>query len=101
MAKIKASTEVLNSTASEIRTLNNTMTSKLEAIQKEVNNLVNVSYISDAATKALEKMNTYKKPIDDYKANVEKYADFLVRAAQNIESTEITIEQNTSGLEFH
>ena len=101
MAKVKVSTQQLIDTAKNIRTINDKMTSLLEDIQKAINTCTSADWLSDAANATKEKMDSYKQPIQDYKAAVEKYATFLDEAAAHYEETEIMLEQNTSGLEFH
>ena len=101
MALQKVSTAELINTAEKIQEFNNKMTENLKEIQEIINTVIGADWIGDAATKTKEKMDTYNKPIEEYKANLEKYVKFLKDAAQHYEEIEIQIERNTEGTEFH
>ncbi|MBQ6264640.1 MAG: WXG100 family type VII secretion target [Clostridia bacterium] len=101
MALVKVSTQQLTDTAGKIRAINEEMTRILGDIQTAINTCTSADWLSDAANATKEKMDTYKEPIQNYKAAVEKYATFLMDAAAHYEETEIMLEQNTSGMEFH
>ena len=77
---IQISTQVLLDTADKVRTINNTLDSKLADINKNMNDL-EATWKSDAASD---------------KNVVESYAKFLVNTAQNYESTESGIQSNAS-----
>ncbi len=95
MADIKISTQVLTDTAEKVRSINNTLDSKLADINKEMNNLES-SWKSDAATDIRAAMNALKPRFEEYKNVIESYAKFLVNTARNYETTETTI-QNHAG----
>ena len=101
MALVKVTTQQLTDTAGKIRQINDAMTRLLEDIQTAINTCTSADWLSDAANATKEKMDSYRDPIQDYKAAVEKYATFLDQAAEHYEETEIMLEQNTSGMEFH
>ena len=90
---IQISTQVLIDTAEKVRTINDTLDSKLADINKNMNELES-TWKSDAATDIRLAMNALKPRFEEYKAVVESYARFLVNTAQNYESTESAIQTN-------
>lgn len=92
---IQISTQVLLDTADKVRTINNTLDSKLADINKNMNDL-EATWKSDAASDIRAAMNALKPRFEEYKNVVESYAKFLVNAAQNYESTESGIQSNAS-----
>ncbi len=92
---IQISTQVLLDTADKVRTINNTLDSKLADINKNMNDL-EATWKSDAASDIRAAMNALKPRFEEYKNVVESYAKFLVNTAQNYESTESGIQSNAS-----
>ncbi|MGN0179457.1 MAG: pore-forming ESAT-6 family protein [Monoglobaceae bacterium] len=90
---IQISTQVLMDTAEKVRSINNTLDSKLEEINKNMNDL-DATWKSDAATEIRAAMNALKPRFEEYKSVVESYAKFLVNTAQSYESTESAIQAN-------
>ena len=92
---IKISTQVLLDTAQKVRDINSTMDSKLNDINKNMNDL-EASWKSDAATDIRAAMNALKPRFEECKNVVESYAKFLVNTAQSYESTESAIQNNAN-----
>lgn len=90
---IQISTQVLLDTADKVRTINNTLDTKLADINKNMNDL-EATWKSDAATDIRAAMNALKPRFEEYKNVVESYAKFLVSTAQSYETTESTIQNN-------
>lgn len=92
---INVSSEVLNETASKIRTCNSEMDEQLNDILNQVNSLEK-SWSSTASSTIRDAMNAMKPKFEQYKEVVESYAKFLVDTAQLYEETESTINTNAS-----
>lgn len=95
MADIKISTQVLTDTAEKVRTINNTLDSKLAEINKNMNDLES-SWKSDGATDIRAAMNAMKPRFEEYKNVIESYAKFLVNTARSYEATEATVQSNAA-----
>lgn len=91
---IQISTQVLVDTAEKVRSINNTLDSKLAEINKNMNDLESTWWKSDAATDIRAAMNALKPRFEEYKNVVESYAKFLVTTAQSYETTEGAIQNN-------
>lgn len=92
---IQISTQVLLDTADKVRSINNTLDSKLAEINKNMNAL-EASWKSDAATDIRAAMNAMKPRFEEYKNVVESYAKFLVKTAQGYEATESAIQSRAN-----
>lgn len=92
---IQISTQVLLDTADKVRTINNTLDSKLADINKNMNDL-EATWKSDAASDIRAAMKALKPRFKEYKNVVESYAKFLVNTAQSYETTEGSIQSNAS-----
>ena len=92
---IQISTQVLLETADKVRTINNTLDTKLADINKNMNDL-EATWKSDAATDIRAAMNALKPRFEEYKNVVESYAKFLATTAQSYETTESAIQNNAS-----
>ena len=90
---IRVSTDVLRNTAKKVRDINLVLDQKLAEINKNMNSLEQ-SYQSDASTEIRANMNALKPRFEEYKRVVESYADFLVKTAEQWETTEATITHN-------
>ena len=95
MAGIKISTQVLTSTASEIRTLNTKLDEDLAACNTAMNNLES-TWQSDAASDIRTAMNNLKPRFEEYKSVIESYAKFLDATAASYEATEQAVQSNAS-----
>lgn len=92
---IQISTQVLIDTADKVSNINKTLDSKLTDINKNMNDL-EATWKSDAASDIRAAMNALKPRFEEYKNVVESYAKFLVKTAQNYETTEGAIQSNAS-----
>ncbi|NEN84034.1 pore-forming ESAT-6 family protein [Paenibacillus elgii] len=92
---ISISTAEVTQTAATIRTLNSSLTAKLEEIKKEMNGLTS-SWDSDASRTIQDKFNGNAQKFSDYRAVVDSYAAFLDNTVSNYDATETTINSNAS-----
>ena len=92
---IQVSTQVLVDTATEVRSINNTLDAKLADCNKSMNDL-EATWKSDAASDIRANMNALKPRFEEYKSVIESYCKFLDTTAQSYESTESTIQSNAS-----
>ncbi|MCP3776055.1 pore-forming ESAT-6 family protein [Paenibacillus sp. MZ04-78.2] len=92
---ISISTAEVTQTAATIRTLNGSLTTKLEEIKKEMNSLTS-SWDSDASRTIQDKFNANSQKFSDYRAVVDSYAAFLDNTVSNYDATETTINSNAS-----
>lgn len=92
---IRISTQDLITTAKRVRDINDTLTQKLEDINKNMNDL-EATWKSDAAADIRRAMNALKPRFEEYKNVVESYAKFLTNTAQSYESTESAVQTNAS-----
>jgi len=95
MAGIKISTQVLTSTASEVRTLNAKLDEDLAACNTAMNNLKS-TWQSDAADDIRAAMDALKPRFEEYKRVIESYAKFLDSTAASYEATEQSVQSNAS-----
>lgn len=95
MAGIKISTQVLISTASEVRSLNAKLNEDLASCNTAMNNLES-TWQSDAATDIRAAMNNLKPRFDEYQKVIESYAKFLDSTAASYEATEQAVQSNAS-----
>ena len=93
MADIKISTQVLMDTAGKVRSINATLTEKLNEINYTMQSLEG-SWKSDAATDIRTAMQNLKPRFEQYNSVVESYAKFLVNTAQSNDSTEGAVQTN-------
>jgi len=93
---IKISTQVLHDTATEIRGYNQQMDDNLKQVDKAIDNLES-TWKGVAGTTIRNIMNAFReKHFESYRAVVEEYAKFLDATAEQYETTENTIVNNTS-----
>ncbi len=95
---IKISLDEVSSTASTIRTLNNSMNLSLENIKKEINNLSS-TWQSDAGETIRARFNTMSTSFEEYKKIVDSYATFLDDTVSTYETTENTINANADAFQ--
>lgn len=92
---IQISTQVLVDTAGRIRSINGTLDTKLNEINKAMNSL-EASWKSDAATDIRAAMNAMKPRFEEYRNVVESYAKFLEKTAGLYDNTEQSIQNNAA-----
>lgn len=95
---INVSTQEMRDTAQEIRQRKTTLREYLNNINKKMNDLER-SWTSEAATEIRKKMNAMQGRFNEYDTVVEKYASFLVKAAEMYEETEATAKRNASAFQ--
>lgn len=93
MAGVKISTQVLTSTATEVRNLNTKLDQDLADCNQAMNNLES-TWQSDGASEIRAAMNALKPRFEEYKKVIESYAKFLDNTAQSYETTEQTVQTN-------
>lgn len=94
---INVSSEVLNETASKIRTYNTQMDIDLDSVFTQITTLESeYGWTSQASETIRESMNALKPKLEKFTEAVEMYAKFLVDTAQLYEETESTINTNAS-----
>ena len=82
MADIKISTQVLTSTAQEVRTLNTKLDQDLADCNQSMNNLES-TWQSDAASDIRAAMNALKQWFDEYKKLIKSYSKILDTTASS------------------
>ncbi|PJI09600.1 MULTISPECIES: pore-forming ESAT-6 family protein [Clostridium] len=92
---IKISFAEVSKTASSIRNLNQSLTSELEDMKREVNGL-NGTWQSDAGNTIRDKFNALAPKFDDYRRVVDSYARFLDSVVENYTQMEASINNNAS-----
>lgn len=95
---INVSTQELKDTAAEIGRRKDTLRNQLNEINKKMNDLEQ-TWTSEASTEIRGKMNGMKGRFDEYDKVVDKYAEFLERAAEMYEETELTAKKNASAFQ--
>lgn len=93
--RIQVSTLVLTESAAMMRSINNDLDDRLNAINRAMQELED-SWKSDAASDIRAAMNALVPRFNEYKSVVESYAKFLVNTAQNYESTEASIQNSAA-----
>lgn len=92
---IKISLGEVAKTAGTIRTINQNLSTRLEDIKKEMNNLAN-TWQSDASNTVRENFNALAPRFEEYKNIVESYAKFLDATVANYDAAETAINSNAS-----
>lgn len=82
-------------TAGTIRTINQNLSTRLEDIKKEMNNLAN-TWQSDASNTIRENFNALAPRFEEYKNVVDSYAKFLDSTVANYDAAETAINSNAS-----
>lgn len=95
MAGIKISTQVLTTTATEVRALNTKLDEDLAMCNRAMNDLQS-TWQSDAAEDIRAAMNALKPRFEEYKSVIESYAKFLDSTAASYEATEQSVQSNAS-----
>lgn len=92
---IKISLGEVSKTAGTIKTLNQSLTTRLEEMKKEMNNL-NSTWQSDAATTIVQNFNALAPKFNEYHEIVEAYAKFLDNTVASYDAAETAINNNAS-----
>lgn len=80
-------------TAGTVRTINQSLSTRLEEIKKEMNNLAN-SWQSDASETIRNNFNALAPRFEEYKNVIESYAKFLDDTVTAYDTTETSINSN-------
>ena len=92
---IKISLNEVSSTSSQIRTLNQQLTGRLDDIKKEMNALAS-TWNSDASNTIRANFNSLTPTFDNFREIVESYAKFLDQTVNAYNSAESAINNNAS-----
>ena len=82
-------------TAGTIRSLNQSLSARLEEIKKDMNNLAS-TWQSDASDTIRNNFNALAPKFDNYRDVVESYAKFLDNTVQAYDTAETAINNNAS-----
>lgn len=92
---IKISLGALSQSAGTIRTLNQSLSTRLDEIKKEMNGLAS-TWTSDSANTINNKFNGLAPKFEEYRKVIEAYAKFLDLTVTNYDSAETAINSNAS-----
>lgn len=92
---ISISLNEVSKTAGTIRSINQSLSTRLEEIKKEMNNLAS-SWDSDASNTIRNNFNALSPRFEEYREVVESYAKFLDVTVTNYSTAESAINQNAS-----
>lgn len=92
---IKISLGEVSKTASQIRTLNASLSANLEEIKKEMNAL-SQTWQSDASNTIRANFNTLSPRFEEYRQVVDSYAKFLDNTVTNYNAAETAINNNAN-----
>lgn len=92
---IQISLGEVSKTAGTIRTLNSNLSTRLEEIKKQMNDL-SATWQSDASETIRTKFNNLQPKFEGYFEVVESYAKFLDNTVTSYDTTETTINNNAS-----
>jgi WXG100 family type VII secretion target len=92
---IKITLGEVSSTASQIRTLNQNLNSRLEEIKREMNNL-SQSWNSDASNSIRGNFNALQPRFEMFREVVDNYSKFLDNTVTNYNATETAINNNAN-----
>ncbi|WP_223592688.1 pore-forming ESAT-6 family protein [Neobacillus bataviensis] len=90
---IKISLNEVQSTANQIRTLNNNLAARLEDIKREMNALQS-SWNSDASNTIRTNFNALQPTFENFREIVNSYATFLDQTVNAYNATEDAINNN-------
>ncbi|THF73924.1 pore-forming ESAT-6 family protein [Cohnella fermenti] len=85
----------VSKTAGTIRTLNNSLSDRLDQIMKAMNDLES-TWSSDASTTIRNKFNSLSPRFKEYYQVVDSYASFLDTTVTNYDTAETQINNNAS-----
>lgn len=92
---IKISLNEVSSTANQIRTLNQNLTSRLEDIKREMNALQS-TWQSDASNTIRQNFNALQPKFEQFREIVDNYSKFLDQTVSAYDTTETQINNNAS-----
>ncbi|MCM1114553.1 MAG: WXG100 family type VII secretion target [Clostridium sp.] len=93
--QLKMSTQELTNAKTVISTKNEELTDCIQNVYKEITNLVGSTWTGDAATAALNQIDTfYRKTLTAYKNAVDGYVSFIDATVSKYETTESTLASN-------
>ncbi|MFS0635132.1 pore-forming ESAT-6 family protein [Mesobacillus foraminis] len=92
---IKITLGEVSKTAGQIRTLNQTLSIRLEEIKKEMNALASV-WNSDSSNTIRGNFNALAPRFEEYRQVVDSYAKFLDNTVTNYNQAETAINNNAS-----
>ncbi|ADU31793.1 pore-forming ESAT-6 family protein [Evansella cellulosilytica] len=92
---IKITLGEVTKTANQIRTLNQSLSSNLEEIKKEMNTL-SQTWQSDASNTIRTNFNALSPRFEEYRQVVDSYAKFLDNTVTNYNSAETAINNNAN-----
>ncbi|MFA9559950.1 pore-forming ESAT-6 family protein [Evansella sp. AB-rgal1] len=92
---IKISLGEVSKTASQIRTLNASLSANLEEIKKEMNAL-SQTWQSDASNTIRGNFNALSPRFEEYRQVVDSYAKFLDNTVTNYNAAETAINNNAN-----
>lgn len=98
MNGINISLQEITDSASRITTLNSNLHETLQNMKKEMN-MLNDSWISDAARETIRKFNLVSLRFDKQKEVIDAYTKFLLLTVSSYDSLESTITANASGMQ--
>ncbi|MEL7662037.1 pore-forming ESAT-6 family protein [Acetobacterium wieringae] len=90
---IKITLGEVSKTSTTIRSLNQSLDTKLTDMQSQVNALSN-TWTSDAGNTIVQKMKNMSGRFEEYKKVIESYASFLDQTVINYDSVETNINRN-------
>ena len=92
---IKITLGEVTKTASSIKTINQSLSTGLEEIKKEMNGL-SESWQSDASNTIRNKFNGLAPKFEEYKNVVDSYAKFLEQTVASYDAAETNINNNAN-----
>jgi WXG100 family type VII secretion target len=92
---IKISLGEVSKTAGTIRTINQSLSARLEEIRKEINGLAS-TWQSDSSNTIRNNFNSLAPVFEQYKNIIDSYAKFLDNTVTNYDAAEISINSNAS-----
>ena len=94
---LKMTTSELTAAKGVIATQNDTLSSVLDAIYKQITSLVGSTWTGDAANQAKEQMDLfYNKTYTAYKEAVQGHVSFIENTVTRYDTTEDTIKSNAT-----
>jgi len=90
---IKITLGEVSKTSTTIRSLNQSLDTKLTDMQSQVNALSS-TWTSDAGNTIVQKMKNMSGRFEEYKKVIESYASFLDQTVTNYDSVETNINRN-------
>lgn len=90
---IKITLGEVSKTSTTIRSLNQSLDTKLTDMQSQVNSLSS-TWTSDAGNTIVHKMKNMSGRFEEYKKVIESYASFLDQTVTNYDSAETNINRN-------